>query len=100
RVLPEPAPATISNGLPACFTASSCCGFKPWRRASADGSLPAPWLPQPPEAGGSFVSLLDPPLPSPNRAREAPPPACESSGAALVAALEPALKGPSAKGAK
>ena len=35
RVLPEPAPATISSGPPWCSTASRCCGLRPRSRASA-----------------------------------------------------------------
>ena len=34
RVLPEPAPATMSSGLPSCTTAARCSGFSPSRRAS------------------------------------------------------------------
>src|SRR6478735_7896808 len=33
-VLPEPAPATINSGEPACTTASRCGGLRPWRSAS------------------------------------------------------------------
>ena len=35
RVLPEPAPATMSSGEPECTTASRCCGFMPSSSASA-----------------------------------------------------------------
>ncbi len=34
RVLPEPAPATMSSGLPSCTTAARCSGLSPSRRAS------------------------------------------------------------------
>src|SRR6185312_11279874 len=34
RVLPEPAPATISSGLPSCTTALRCSGFRPSRNVS------------------------------------------------------------------
>ena len=34
RVLPEPAPATMSSGLPSWRTASRCCGLSPASRAS------------------------------------------------------------------
>ena len=35
RVLPEPAPATISSGPPSCMTAARCWGLRPSSRASA-----------------------------------------------------------------
>ena len=34
RVLPEPAPATMSSGDPSCRTAARCCGLSPSSRAS------------------------------------------------------------------
>ncbi len=34
RVLPEPAPATMSSGEPACTTAAACCSFSPSRRVA------------------------------------------------------------------
>ena len=37
RVLPEPAPATMSSGAPSCFTAARCCGLSPSSRTA--GSL-------------------------------------------------------------
>src|SRR5687768_17083750 len=37
RVLPEPAPATMSSGDPACLTASACSGLRPFRRTAAPG---------------------------------------------------------------
>ena len=33
-VLPEPAPATISSGDPACSTAARCCGLSPSSRSA------------------------------------------------------------------
>jgi len=53
RVLPEPAPATISSGAPTCVTAARCCGLSP--SSSASGSRPTtepPGRPMP-SAGGS-----------------------------------------------
>src|SRR6478735_1477890 len=38
RVLPEPAPATMSSGLPSWTTASRCCGLRPSRRRLSEGS--------------------------------------------------------------
>ena len=38
RVLPEPAPATMSSGPPSCSTASRCCGLSP--TSSCSGSAP------------------------------------------------------------
>src|SRR5881392_716047 len=35
RVLPEPAPATINRGPPACVTAARCSGLRPSRKESA-----------------------------------------------------------------
>src|SRR3954447_13074838 len=35
RVLPEPAPATMSSGEPACSTAARCCGLR------STGAVPA-----------------------------------------------------------
>src|SRR6476620_7880450 len=37
RVLPDPAPATTSSGLPECTTAARCCGLSP--SSSASGSV-------------------------------------------------------------
>ncbi len=37
RVLPEPAPATISSGAPLCVTAARCCSFSP--ASSSAGSV-------------------------------------------------------------
>ena len=34
RVLPDPAPATMSSGPPSCRTASRCCGLSPSSRVS------------------------------------------------------------------
>ena len=33
-VFPDPAPATISSGVPWCATAARCCGFRPSSKAS------------------------------------------------------------------
>src|SRR6202034_2697950 len=38
RVLPEPAPATISSGPPMWVTAARCCGLRPSRRVVVTGS--------------------------------------------------------------
>ena len=38
RVLPEPAPATISSGPSVCSTASRCGGFRPSSDSPADVS--------------------------------------------------------------
>src|SRR5580704_10478107 len=38
RVLPEPAPATISSGPPAWTTAARCCGLRPSRRVVVTAS--------------------------------------------------------------
>ena len=80
RVLPEPAPATMSSGDPSCRTASRCCGLRPSSRAatrllraaslaarvsarSADGvALPSGALPGEPDAG---TRIARPPVASP-----------------------------------
>ena len=46
RVLPEPAPATMSSGPPSCSTASRCCGLSP--TSSSSGSAPGRLAPGPP----------------------------------------------------
>src|SRR6476620_4173583 len=56
RVLPEPAPATMSRGLPSWSTASRCCGFRP--RSSSSGSVcraPGPSGPSPAAAAAAHV---------------------------------------------
>src|SRR3954447_19711129 len=52
RVLPEPAPATMSSGSPSWVTAARCCGFNPSSSASGSTGRPAPgrW---PAPSGGS-----------------------------------------------
>ena len=42
RVLPEPAPATISRGPSVWVTASYCTGFRPSRRESAASLMGTP----------------------------------------------------------
>ena len=46
RVLPEPAPATMSSGPPSWSTASRCCGLSP--TSSCSGSAPGRAAPGPP----------------------------------------------------
>jgi hypothetical protein len=43
RVLPEPAPATISKGLPVCSTAARCCGLSPSRRRRTASEASPAW---------------------------------------------------------
>src|SRR5690625_1434453 len=42
-VLPDPAPATMSSGDPACITAPRRPGLSPVRSSAARGSAPAAW---------------------------------------------------------
>ena len=60
-VLPEPAPATMSSGLPVWVTASSCCGLRPSVKASgdSDSGLAARGVPKPPKGIGVGAPPVD-----------------------------------------
>src|SRR5438309_1849298 len=58
RVLPEPAPATTSNGPPGWTTASAWSGLSPVRRSWAGLTIARPMLPTGCDAPGQEVTVL------------------------------------------
>jgi hypothetical protein len=75
RVLPDPAPATMSSGLPSWRTASRCSGLRPSRRASGLVAPHAAVCRAAPSAG---------PSPEPWRAQSGTPAALTIAACALV----------------